>query len=140
MFSVFLATALGHIAWPATAMTVVYWFRVEVRRALLRLAVVKVRDLEATFESELKAAEAATPVLPHLVPSVAHELDGGEVDPAEAVVSAWRSLAENPAVGALEHLRALGTRVERGEADDLTAERAGRYVRAAEALSRSLRR
>jgi len=142
MISVFLATILGHIAWPATAMTIAYWFRDEVRRALLRLAVVKIHDIEATFESELKAAEAATLAVPHLVPAVAHELDGGieAIDPASAVVAAWRSLEESPAVDALERLRALGLRVEQGVADDLTADRARRYVSTAGALARSLRR
>lgn len=86
---------VGALAWPATVFGLAWMFRVETRRVLGRLNGLKFHDLEATFLSELRAAEAVAglpgPGGNASPPKIVRELNppGFEPSPRRAVLNAW---------------------------------------------------
>ncbi|MCB1735693.1 MAG: hypothetical protein H6981_01060 [Gammaproteobacteria bacterium] len=58
-----LARLLDSVAWPVAAVWMTYLFRKEVRSLFGRLSVFKYKELEASFESDLKAVEEQAKLL-----------------------------------------------------------------------------
>lgn len=94
-----LVALISALAWPAAAVWISYLFRSEIRGLVSRMSHLKYKDMEATFERELKDAEASaesiskqqTPALPK--PELLSKLEQlqriADVSPRAAILEAW---------------------------------------------------
>src|SRR5438105_12423060 len=103
----FCATIIGHIAWPATAILLVYLFRKSIDRLLTRMKSAKAGGAEAEFEDgleklERKADEADLPPAPPSTPPSSATTPPPsdplnlllEHAPAGAIQYAWKQVEE----------------------------------------------
>ena len=94
-----LVALISAIAWPVAAIWISYLFRGEIRGLVSRMSRLKYKDMEATFEKELKAAEVKAEAIqdhrPAALPSpdLILKLEGlqriADISPRAAIMEAW---------------------------------------------------
>lgn len=94
-----LVALISAIAWPAAAVWISYLFRDEIRGLASRVSRLKYKDVEATFESELKTAEEQAGAItqdarvplpsPELVSKLEQLERIADVSPRAAIMEAW---------------------------------------------------
>jgi len=94
----FIASVIGSIAWPGTALTIVLLLRKELVALLPFLRKLKAGPVEAEFEREVK--ELKSEVIGALPPTEAKALEGksprlfqlAEISPRAAILEAWQGI------------------------------------------------
>jgi hypothetical protein len=101
-----IVALVSALAWPAAAVWISYLFRGEIRGLASRVSHLKYKDVEATFERELKTAEEKAESIqqkgkeglppPELVSKLEQLQRIADVSPRAAIMEAWL-LIENAA-------------------------------------------
>jgi hypothetical protein len=94
-----IVALISAVVWPIAAIWIAYLFRGEVRGLASRVSHLKYKDMEATFERELKAAEVKAEAIPSQTPAalpspdLMSRLEGlqriADISPRAAIMEAW---------------------------------------------------
>lgn len=94
----FIATVLGHLAWPVAAIVVVLLLRDEIKQLLKLIKKLKAGPVEAEFEREVKELVATVDATESQLPPDYGSPDQqfliklAEVSPRSAILEAWRKV------------------------------------------------